>query len=98
MFLSAMSPLGSIAGLAEGGWDGWASGICGAVRDGGTMHRALSRASLARRFCVFGLRRAGGLAAEGTSAGLRVRRLPSAGVGDRGNGVSSDADGSLEVV
>jgi hypothetical protein len=64
----------------------------------GAMHRALGRASLARRFCVFRLRRASGLAAEGTSAGLRVRHLPSAGVGDRGNGVSSDADGSLEVV
>jgi hypothetical protein len=29
------------------------------------MHRALGRASLARRFCVFRLRRAAGLAAEG---------------------------------
>jgi hypothetical protein len=53
---------------------------------------------LARRFCVFGLQRAGGLAAEGSTASLRVRHLPSAGIGDGGNGVSSDADRSLEVV
>ena len=62
------------------------------------MHRALGRASLARRFCVFGLRRAGGLAAEGSAAGLRVQHVSPAGVGDGGNGVSSDADGSGEVV
>src|ERR1700738_4621466 len=47
---------------------------------------------------MFGLRRAGGLAAEGSTAGLRVRHVPPAGVGDGGNGVSSDADGSDEVV
>src|SRR5712671_6621305 len=41
---------------------------------------------------------AGGLAAEGSTAGLRVRHLPPAGVGDRGNSFSSDADGSDEVV
>jgi len=62
------------------------------------VHRALGRASLARRFCVFGLPRAGGLAAEGSTAGLRVQHLPPAGVGDCGNGFSSDADGSDEVV
>ena len=62
------------------------------------MHRALGRASLAWRICVFGLRRAGCLAAEGSTAGLRVRHLPPAGVGDGGNRVSSDADGSDEVV
>ena len=50
------------------------------------MHRALGRASLARRFCAFGLPRAGGLAADGSTAGLRVRHLPPAGAGDRGNG------------
>src|SRR6202049_2485060 len=49
-------------------------------------------------FVWFGLPRAGGLAAEGSTAGLRVRHLPPAGVGDRGNGFSSDADGSDEVV
>jgi hypothetical protein len=62
------------------------------------VHRALSRASLARRFRVFGLRRPGGLAAEGSTAGLRVRQVPPAGVGDGGNSVSSDADRSDEVV
>ena len=62
------------------------------------MYRAPGRASLARRFCVFGLQRAGGLAAEGSTAGLRVRHMPPAGVGDGGNSVSSDADGSGEVV
>jgi hypothetical protein len=40
----------------------------------------------------------GGLAAEGSTAGLRVRHVPPAGVGDGGNSVSSDADGSDEVV
>jgi hypothetical protein len=44
------------------------------------VHRALGRASLARRFCVFGQPRAGGLAAEGSTAGLRVRHLSPAGV------------------
>jgi hypothetical protein len=62
------------------------------------VHRALGWASLARRFCVFRLRWAGGLAAEGAAAGLRMRHLPSAGIGDGGNSVSSDADGLGEVV
>ena len=62
------------------------------------MHRALGRASLARRFCVFRLWRTAGLAAEGSTAGLRVQHLPSAGIGDGGNGVSSHADRSLEMV
>jgi hypothetical protein len=57
------------------------------------VHRALGWAPLARRFCVFRLRWAGGLAAEGAAAGLRMRHLPSAGIGDGGNSVSSDADG-----
>jgi hypothetical protein len=39
-----------------------------------------------------------GLAAEGAAAGLRMRHLPSAGIGDGGNSVSSDADGVGEVV
>jgi hypothetical protein len=42
--------------------EGWASGVCGAVWDTGAVHRALGRASLARRFCVFWLWRAAGLA------------------------------------
>ena len=49
---------------------GWASGIRGAVWDGGAVHRAPGRASLARRICLRRLRRAASLAAEGTSAGL----------------------------
>src|ERR1700730_5162101 len=81
-----------------GGANGWTSGFCSAVWDGRAVHRALGRASLARRFCVFGLPRAGGLAAEGAAAGLRMRHLPSAGIGDGGNSVSSDADGLGEVV
>src|ERR1700730_10273499 len=85
-------------GRSGRGSDGWAFGFCGAVWDGGAVHRALGRASLARRFCVFGLPRAGGLAAEGSTAGLRVRHLPPAGVGDGGDRGSSDADGSDEVV
>jgi hypothetical protein len=86
MFLSSISRQGSIA-TRSGGSDGWASGFCGAVGDGGAVHRALGCASPARRFCVFELRRAGGLAAEGPAAGLRVRHVPPAGVGDGGNGV-----------
>src|SRR5712675_1350957 len=98
MFWPVVSPCGSTARSIREGSDGWALGFCGAVRDGGAMHRALSRASLARRFCVFGLRRAGGLAAEGSTAGLRVWHVSPAGVGDGGNRVSSDADGPREVV
>jgi hypothetical protein len=62
------------------------------------VYRALGWASLARRFCVRRLRWASGLAAEGAAAGLRMRHLPSAGIGDGGNRVSSDADGFGEVV
>src|SRR5579862_4194061 len=36
-----------------GGSDGWAAGICGAVWDGGAVHRAPGRASLARRVCLW---------------------------------------------
>jgi hypothetical protein len=46
---------------------------------GGAVHRTLGRASLARRFCVFGLQRAGGLAAEGSTASLRVRHPATGG-------------------
>src|ERR1700730_17505030 len=47
---------------------------------------------------LFRLRRGGGWATEGAPAGLRMRHLPAAGIGDGGNRVSSDADGSREVV
>src|SRR6266446_103152 len=49
------------------GSDGWAAGVCSAVRDGGAVHRALGRTSLARRFCVCRMRRPGGMAAKGPS-------------------------------
>ena len=54
------------------------------------MSRVSSRASLAGRVCVRRLWRADGLAAESAAAGLRMRDPPPAGIGDRGNGLSSD--------
>ena len=59
---------------------------------------SLGRASLARRLCVCRVRRTGGMAAEDPSKGLRVQQVPPAGIGHRRYGVSSDADGSREVV
>ena len=89
MFLCGGSPAGSMAQSVMGGSDGWASGVCGTVRDGGAVHRALGRAALARRVCLRWVRRAAGVAAEGTAAGLRMRQLSPAGIGDSGNGFSS---------
>src|SRR5271169_615416 len=80
------------------GSDGWAAGVCGAVRYGGAVYRALGRAAVARWVCLHRVRRAGGVAAEGAPARLRMHRLPPAGIGDGGDGVSSHAHRSLQVV
>src|ERR1700758_5625682 len=41
MFLPTISPLGRIARIGGRGSDGWASGVCGAVRDGAAVHRCI---------------------------------------------------------
>src|SRR6266481_4198257 len=98
MFLFGDRTQGSIAGLVGEIWDGWAPGVCGTVWNTAAVHCTLGRAALAWRFCVRRVRRAGGLAAEGASSGLRVWQVPPAGIGDRRNGVSPDANRSREVV
>ena len=69
MFLWRVSRKGSIAPIVKGGSDGWATGICGAVWDGGAVHRTPGGAALARWICLRRVQRAASLAAEGAPAG-----------------------------
>src|SRR5437660_509821 len=98
MFWIWGAPQDSIAQSIRGGINGWAARVCCRVWVRGEVYRTFGGASLARRICLCRVRRTPGMATEGAPAGVRMCGLSPAGIGDRWNGVSPDANRSDQVV
>ena len=64
----------------------------------GTEEQCIEHLAGLRRICLCRVWRTPGMAAEGAPASVRMRGLPSAGIDDRWNGISPDADRADQVV